>query len=589
MRFLLLWGLMACGDKISTNSIDTSVSEPEAEPEETIIADRDGDGVVDEEDACPDDPTQWSDIDGDGYCDEVDDACPDLVTSWVDSDGDGYCDGEDACPEDPTQWSDIDGDGYCDEEDACPNDPDHWLDSDGDGYCDDEDDCPHDASGVIDSNGDGLCDENDDTDGDGLSDGEEMSYGSDCAKSSHENPDTDDDGILDPSDPFPRDPWPEYILYRNDSGTIDLMLSNRDGTFQSPIEIGSPFGETANTDYRYRSFVISDFDGNGRMDFLAIGDADPSDATNSYDVWWFWREKADEFNQMLLGPSDTIPFKTIGDFTNDYRIDLVGTEMTRPNNITGVTLRTYENQGTIQLGNCFATDDPNNPNNCAFVTKEGLNLDSWIANQWVYQQGRTGIDVDGDGHRDIAVLKIASGGNSSTPVTVLYGNGDGTFNSPPPAPLISHNQGPCGNSPSNVLLFADFNSDDIGDIITGLDDDGDAGSAWFYPGQRQNNVYTISFADCMESFDINPNAESGGENYGHTSSAIQFDFDFDGISDIMVGYNDQTPWSAPSRTELLFGVGDGTFEPPVLIRQFPQSVIGKQFAVPQMLCPRFPL
>ena len=93
----------------------------------------------------------------------------------------------------------------------------------------------------------------------------------------------------------------------------------------------------------------------------------------------------------------------------------------------------------------------------------------------------------------------------------------------------------------------------------------------------------------MESFDINPNAESGAEHYGHTSSAIQFDFDFDGIADIMVGYNDQTPWSAPSRTELLFGVGDGTFEPPVLIRQFPQSTIGKQFAVPQMMCPRFPL
>ena len=29
------------------------------------------------DDACPDDPLQWTDLDGDGSCDEVDDACPD--------------------------------------------------------------------------------------------------------------------------------------------------------------------------------------------------------------------------------------------------------------------------------------------------------------------------------------------------------------------------------------------------------------------------------------------------------------------------------------------------------------------------------
>ena len=584
MRLIFFFGLVACGGKIGTNSIDTAVEEPSEEP----LPDRDGDGVLDALDACPDDPLQWSDVDGDGHCDESDDACPDLSSDWIDSDGDGYCDSEDACPENENSWLDSDGDGHCNEEDACPDDPNSWLDSDGDGYCDEEDDCPNDPNGILDSNGDGLCDENDDSDGDGLSDGEEINYGSDCAKSAYDNPDTDEDGILDSEDPFPRDPWAEYILYRNENGTIDLMLSNRDGTFQSPIEIGIPYGDTQNTNYRYQSFVISDFDGNGRMDFLAVGDDDPEDSSNPYDVWWFWREKADEFNQMYLGEWTKIPFKTVGDFNNDERIDLVGSEIDKPSNITGVTVRFYENQGTIHLGNCFATEDPANPQNCAFVAKEGVNLDSWIANQWIYQQGGTGVDVDGDGNRDIAALKISSGGNSPTPLTVLYGNGDGTFDSPPSAPLLSHNQGACGNSPSNVLLFADFNMDNIGDIITGLDDDGDAGSAWFYPGERQNNIYTISGAGCMESFDINPNAESGSDNYGNTAAAIQFDFDFDGIEDIMVGYNDVTPWSAPSRTELLFGVGDGTFEAPVLIRQFPNSTIGKRFAVPQMLCPRFP-
>ena len=113
-------------------------------------------------------------------------------------------------------------------EDECPYYPLYWLDSYGDGFCDDEDECPENPNGWLDSNGDGVCDENDDTDGDGISDGEESMYGEDCAKSRYDLPDTDEDGILDGEDPFPRDPWPEFILYRNDNGTIDLMLSNRD-------------------------------------------------------------------------------------------------------------------------------------------------------------------------------------------------------------------------------------------------------------------------------------------------------------------------------------------------------------------------
>ena len=64
----------------------------------------------------------------------------------------------------------------------------------------------------------------------------------------------------------------KYILYRNDNGTIDLMLSNRDGTFQNPIEIGLPYGDTQNTDYRYRGFVISDFlDSGYEKKFSALG------------------------------------------------------------------------------------------------------------------------------------------------------------------------------------------------------------------------------------------------------------------------------------------------------------------------------
>jgi len=59
-------------------------------------------------------------------------------------DGDGYDEISDAFPEDSTQWSDIDGDGWGDnaegnKADEFPEDPTEWLDSDGDGVGDNSD------------------------------------------------------------------------------------------------------------------------------------------------------------------------------------------------------------------------------------------------------------------------------------------------------------------------------------------------------------------------------------------------------------------------------------------------------------------
>ena len=64
--------------------------------------------------------TQWGDIDGDGYGDNITGTTPD------------------AFPTDATQWSDIDGDGYGDNPagrlyDLFPENPTQWIDEDGDG------------------------------------------------------------------------------------------------------------------------------------------------------------------------------------------------------------------------------------------------------------------------------------------------------------------------------------------------------------------------------------------------------------------------------------------------------------------------
>ena len=83
--------------------------------------DRDRDGIVDNNDACPTEPE-----DKDGFDDR--DGCPD-----PDNDDDGILDVDDECPDRPETLNGVE------DEDGCP---DATGDRDGDGFPDVEDDCP---------------------------------------------------------------------------------------------------------------------------------------------------------------------------------------------------------------------------------------------------------------------------------------------------------------------------------------------------------------------------------------------------------------------------------------------------------------
>ncbi|MFH2008539.1 MAG: VCBS repeat-containing protein [bacterium] len=495
---------------------------------------------------------------------------------------------------------DSDGDGVPDVDDPCPNDPNQWTDADGDGVCDEvDDDCPGDPNGWDDTNNDGLCNGDDDSDGDGVSNGEEVIYGADCVISDPYNADTDGDGILDPDDPYPRDPFPEYILHRNDTGTIDLSLSNRDGTFQAPVPIGAQYGCTASTPqncgvttYRYTGFIITDFDNNGSMDFLAYGDADPADPANLRDLWYFWRSadiatgQPQVFEQRLVDSAlDRGLWVFAADFNNDDAIDLIALETQRSGNLTDADYYSYENTGLVTTANCAYTTDPANPNGCAFIQRHAAELVSLAGGQWNVGPGRDAVDVDGDGFRDMVLYTMSSGGNVAIPVYLLTGNGDGTFNVPSTA-MFSHNSGGCGASPANSILFGDFNSDDLGDVVIGLDDDGDPGSAWFYPGVVNGTVFSFDFSGCFEAFDINPD-ENNHDVPGATGATRAFDFDFDGNLDIMLGWRYADVGAPPSRTQLHLGNGDGTFGAAIIVRDFPTSDFGTGFATPQRLCAKF--
>ena len=172
---------------------------------EPNIGDRDGDGIKDDVDKCPDEPEDF-----DGFEDA--DGCPD-----PDNDRDGIPDVDDKCPNVPENKNgvedadgcpegaknDRDGDGIPDDVDKCPDDPedfDGFQDADG---CPDPD---NDQDGILDV--DDLC-PNDPEDKDGFEDADG------CP-----DPDNDKDRILDKDDKCPNEPE-TYNGYQDADGCPD--------------------------------------------------------------------------------------------------------------------------------------------------------------------------------------------------------------------------------------------------------------------------------------------------------------------------------------------------------------------------------
>ncbi len=172
---------------------------------EPNIGDRDGDGLKDDVDKCPDDPEDFDgfededgcpdpDNDRDGILDE-DDKCP-----LIPEDKDGFQD-EDGCPE--GDKNDRDGDGILDNVDKCPDDPedfDQFQDEDG---CPDPD---NDQDGILDV--DDLC-PNDPEDKDGFED-----------EDGCPDLDNDKDRILDKDDKCPNEPE-TYNGFEDEDGCPD--------------------------------------------------------------------------------------------------------------------------------------------------------------------------------------------------------------------------------------------------------------------------------------------------------------------------------------------------------------------------------
>ena len=291
--------------------------------------DNDGDGWSNNGDSFPNDASQYSDIDGDGYGDNAagtraDDCKNDYGDSnrngtfgCPDDDYDGWANIDDLFPDDSSQWLDFDGDGFGDqllgtEGDYCPNqfgnstiDKFGCLDFDGDGFSNDGDDFELNPTQHEDSDGDGYGNNQSagatqsdafpsdgsqwvDSDGDGYGDNPFGNQGDQFPNDATRWQDSDLDGYADFEDEFPYDPT------QNQDSDGDGFGDNQSG--DAPDAFPNDSTEWFDTDmdgvgdnsdeFPYDPSQTEDFDGDGYGDnpLGTAGDLFPDDDTEWFDT-----------------------------------------------------------------------------------------------------------------------------------------------------------------------------------------------------------------------------------------------------------------------------------------------------------------
>jgi hypothetical protein len=250
------------------------------------------------------------------------------------------------------------------------------------------------------------------------------------------------------------------------SGTISVLMGNGDGTFQPPATLNvmnSPSGIRA-----------GDFNGDGKPD-IALLNTDLS--TNKVVISIFLNNGDGTFrgpvNNVLENPSDTF---AVGDFDRNGTLDIVVAEVISDSQYIGVFLGNGD--GTFSQGTSFP-----GPPNCLYIAvgdlrRDGrldlvatgsfsLNVEVFLGNgdgtfqppasyASYYANWAAVADFNGDGKPDLIVSSSGFNGYVSGTVSILLGNGDGTFQPQVVFPATAS---------SDTAVVGDFNGDHKLDVV----------------------------------------------------------------------------------------------------------------------------
>ena len=326
---------------------------------------------------------------------------------------------------------------------------------------------------------------------------------------------------------FNEDGIPDLAIENAEDDTISILLGKGDGTFLAAASIPA-IGTYPCESISLQSncaIVVGDFNDDGHAD-LALTSG--NDGTVAGTVVILEGNGKGSFTRGIPISVGYFPQALkIGDFNNDGIQDLA-------------VANGNDNTVTILLGNGDGT----------FHAASGSPVSAGIGS---FPFFLAVADFNNDGNADLAVV---NGRDNS--VTLLEGNGDGTFTPFAGSPL------PTGSGPCPILA-ADFNGDGYVDLAVANFNDN---SVDIFLGNGKG-TFTVS---AQSPIAVGPNP----------FSMTALDYNGDGIIDLAVGnYNYNTnPDPPPGWVTLMIGKGDGTFQLPgatIPVGQLPNDVVTADF------------
>jgi hypothetical protein len=305
----------------------------------------------------------------------------------------------------------------------------------------------------------------------------------------------------------------------NCNGNVGVLLGNGDGTFQATQSYASG-GYTA------VSVAVGDFDVDGKTDLVVANQCQSSGNCSNGNVGVLLGNGDGTFQtaQNYASGGNNTASVAVSDLSGDGPADLVVANQCQALgncNVGSVSILIGNGDGTFQTAQNYVSDG-------VFAQSAGVG------------------DWNGDKKPDLAIVnQCQTSGNCDGTVTILLGNGDGTFQSPPSYAS--------GGYEADAVAVGDLNGDGKPDLVVA----NLCQSISCSPGN--NGTVSVLLGNGDGTFQPAQKYTTAG--FGTSSVAIG-DFNGDGNADVVVANQCSTSdCESGGSVSILLGNGNGTLRP----------------------------